>query len=644
MATRNFRFGPTQKDIARALNVSQACVAIALNPASKGRERIPPHTVALIKAKAKELNYRPQRQARILRSGRSHTLGAVFNTGIYHAPQERVRHLARSAIQADYQLVSVDMDWFNHDIAAAQDYLLGMAAEGIVFCNIPVPEQRAWRAFMHERFLPVVSMNGAPDEVDQIRADMYSAFRDMTLHHLEQGSRHLHLLLSCRNMVVEKASTLLAPNQSAKIQGFMDAIRSVNGEINADMETCRIIGLPEDYTRSSGADIQGRIHIPPQTELYEDVVDLGYFEAKRILQNAKNTPDSFICSSDHIAAGVVAACGEVGMRIPEAVRISGSDNAPVSRYRGVQLTTIEQPSRLMAEWSIQRIVELIEKPGEHKSPKQEFLPCELIFRSSSTPDLIDLILPEDNRNHINSGAEKQTGHSIPSRPSNGAFSIMEILLVMGLVALLALLISPIFNHLLQAAGKAGCMNNLRALSIAVTNYAADNHGYLPLNDVPRDPSKPNSNLIKWMEVLAPYFGLEWKEVSKSEKVKKTPFVCPAEKDLDLGNLPHYAMNIDLNFRLQGEKAKIRLQTLENASRYVILSDSFASYILYTNTKERMEEWTRVTRRHDGAPHFLFADGHVEHFQRELQGYNDSAGKTDFFRNLWFANGLSPSQR
>lgn len=228
------------------------------------------------------------------------------------------------------------------------------------------------------------------------------------------------------------------------------------------------------------------------------------------------------------------------------------------------------------------------------------------------------------------------------RQRTQAFSIMEVLVVMGIIAILAFLIVPSINHLQQAGKAVACMSNLRNLSSAIHAYATDNRGQLPLNDVPRDPEKPDSNLIRWMEVIAPYFDLDWKEVSKSEQVKNTPFVCPEEKDLT--GLPHYAMNMDMNFRLQGEKARIRLPTLNNAAHYVILSDSFDSYILYTSSKEKLKQWTQATRRHDGAPHFLFADGHVEHFREALYGYNDALGKTDFFRNLWFANGLSPSQR
>lgn len=373
------RFGPTQKDIAKALALSQACVAIALNPKSK--DKLPSSTVALIEAKARELNYRPQHQARILRSGRSHTIGVVCMSGefTYHAPQERVKQLARCALRAGYQLIAIDMNWFEGNIAAAQDYLLSVASEGIIFCNLSSEKQTGWQEFTSERSLPCVSMSSTFDGVDQVQSDMRSAFRDMTLHHIEQGSRRLHLVLPFHDTVsVEKLRHLTTISE--RVAGFVDAIRSSGGEVIAGPESGRAFDLPAEFS-SRRPTIQGYVHYPLRTELCEDVFDVGYHETRRLLQTEK--ADSLVCSNDDIAAGAVAACSELGLRIPEDIRVSGADNSPFARYCGVPLTTIEQSAQSLAEWSIHRIVELIENPRERNTPKTELFPCELIFRRST---------------------------------------------------------------------------------------------------------------------------------------------------------------------------------------------------------------------------------------------------------------------
>lgn len=387
---------PTQAAVAEASCVSQETVSHILGAGAKGR-CYSAKTRERVFEVAKRLGYRPQPHARTLRSGRSHIIGAVCHSGIYHASQERVRHLTRCAIRSGYRIVSVDLGWFDGDVASAQDYLFGAITEGIIFCNISAACQTSWKNFIEEYSLPVVSMNGALDFGDLALVDMRSAFRDMTLHHMEQGSRQLHLLLSYHDT---PRGEHLMRNQKARAEGFVDAILSVGGVVNADRELCQVLGLP--FPVRQDAAIQGHIHSPKRIELYEDVVDMGYFEAKRLLQSERCQPDSLICSNDHIAAGAIAACGEVGIRIPEAVRVSGSDNDPVSRYRGVQLTTIEQPAQLMAEWSVHRMVKQIETPKEEReSSQKEFFPCELIIRSSTVPDPVPVHLTTTkSKNHL----------------------------------------------------------------------------------------------------------------------------------------------------------------------------------------------------------------------------------------------------
>lgn len=378
MKNQKLQKSPTQREIADALNLSQSAVTLALSENAQGR--LAADTVAKIRDYAARNGYRPNRAAQIMRSGRSYTIAVVCQSGefTYHAPQERVKHLARGALREGYQLISIDMNWFEGNTAAAQNYLLGMATEAIIFCNISAENQVGWMKFTQERSLPVLSMSSTFDEMDQTRADMRSAFRDITLHHLEQGSRTLDLLLSFHdNAAVEK---LRSPLLSERVDGFVDAIRSSGGEVIAGPETARVFDLPTEFS-SLRPSIQARVHYPLRTELCEDVFDLGYHETRRLLQTGKT--DSLVCGNDHIAAGAAAACGESGLRIPKDIRVSGADNAPFSRYCTVPLTTIEQPAHSLAEWSIRRIVELIENPEERNSPKTELFPCELIFRRST---------------------------------------------------------------------------------------------------------------------------------------------------------------------------------------------------------------------------------------------------------------------
>jgi len=167
-----------------------------------------------------------------------------------------------------------------------------------------------------------------------------------------------------------------------RLDGFSEAIRAAGGEVFTDKSRRSIDGIPSRASKAKLPAISGEVIYSEKTGDFENAFELGHFVARRIIQSDKRA-DSLICSNDQIAAGAVSACLEHGIAIPEAIRISGVDDAPFSRFCGVALTTVRQPSLQMAQWSIQRIVELIEKPAERRKPQTRFFPCEIILRQST---------------------------------------------------------------------------------------------------------------------------------------------------------------------------------------------------------------------------------------------------------------------
>jgi DNA-binding LacI/PurR family transcriptional regulator len=68
----------------------------------------------------------------------------------------------------------------------------------------------------------------------------------------------------------------------------------------------------------------------------------GQDAAERLLAG-EHLPDAFVVSSDEMAAGMVAAFGSSGVRVPEDVALIGVDDHPVAELLGI--TTIAQPAR-----------------------------------------------------------------------------------------------------------------------------------------------------------------------------------------------------------------------------------------------------------------------------------------------------------
>ena len=224
-----------------------------------------------------------------------------------------------------------------------------------------------------------------------------------------------------------------------------------------------------------------------------------------------------------------------------------------------------------------------------------------------------------------------------------AVSLIELLVAISIMLILASFLFPWVSSLRTKAGTVGCLNNLRTLGTGIMSYAADNNGQLLMNETPNSDINPSP--VVWYETLAPYMGYSAIDYKDPVKIRHTSLVCPSETDFTTTPYYCYSMNIDLDYRLQGDKARIRLAALSNASHYVLLCDSFRSHIMYTSFQQRMTDWTQMTRRHNGKPNCLYADGHVAPFADKLIGYLEvQPDNQAYYYKMYFANGIYPSQR
>ena len=61
-----------------------------------------------------------------------------------------------------------------------------------------------------------------------------------------------------------------------------------------------------------------------------------------------------------------------------------------------------------------------------------------------------------------------------------AFTLVELLVVIALLAILAGLLMPALSRALQEGKRVQCLNNLRQLAVAAHSYASNQDGYLSL--------------------------------------------------------------------------------------------------------------------------------------------------------------------
>ncbi|WP_285549604.1 LacI family DNA-binding transcriptional regulator [Actinoplanes regularis] len=323
-------------DVARLAGVSHQTVSRVLNDHPNVKEQ----TRLRVRAAIAELNYRPNRAARALVTGRSQLIGVVARNSMLYGPASMLTEFEQAAADAGFAVSVGSVRELDRDsISAVVDRHLDQRVAGLVVIAQVASATEALAEIPAD--VPVVFIDGDPAAGRSlVTVDQVAGARAAVRHLLEAGH--------------ETVWHVSGPTE------WFDSAGRIHGWRQTLLEAGR--------------------EVPPLLS-----ADWSAAEGYRAGQMLARMPEvtAIFAANDHLALGVLRALHERGRRVPHDVSVVGFDDVPEAAYFIPPLTTVRQSFGDVARAALTLLLgQLREEPG---AADTVIVPAQLVVRESVAP-------------------------------------------------------------------------------------------------------------------------------------------------------------------------------------------------------------------------------------------------------------------
>ncbi len=329
----------TIKDIAKAANVSYSTVSRALS----GSPEISDETRKRILQLCKEMNYTANTVARAMVMKSTKLLGLIL-TGVNNPfMSELAYHIDRQARARGYNIVLCNSSRNLDQERELFELMIGRQVDGVMIFPAGPESYESLRPYLSH--IPTVFIGENLREVPEsyVSVDNYRGAYIGVEYLYDLG--HRDILYFGRR----RGST----THQLRAEGYAAA--------------CKDLDLTPRYCNNAF----------PATS-----IKYGYQLAKQLFAQEKNYTAIF-AATDTNALGIMQAAEETGLRIPEDVSLLGFDNIRDSGLPRINLTTVEQPKKMMASVAVDSLLDKIQ--SELAGYSHRILLPTLVERSSCAP-------------------------------------------------------------------------------------------------------------------------------------------------------------------------------------------------------------------------------------------------------------------
>lgn len=328
-------------DIAKKLGITAATVSRALN----NNPKISEATRKLVIQTAKEMDYKQNRLAKALKSGKSHNVAVIvpyinknFFASVIGGIEEELNPLGYHVI------ICQSHDREKQEIEHV-NALLNAQVDGILMSIAKTTRQYHHFERVLAEKVPLVFFDRgvALDGVGQVTVDDFKGGHLATAHLIAQGCR--------------------------KVAHF-------SGDPSLDIYRNRAAGYKQAL-KEHGLKVHPHYYISDVSSIEAGIAAVDQWMA------LDDPPDALFSSSDHVALGAIQRLKTMGIRIPEDFCVVGFSNEPFTGFMELPISTVEQFPMQMGRLTAQTFIDQLKEGEQLQVGRNIVLSPELLIRKSS---------------------------------------------------------------------------------------------------------------------------------------------------------------------------------------------------------------------------------------------------------------------
>jgi len=331
----------TIADIARELNITPATVSRALS----NHPEISASTKKIVRAAAERLDYKPNKIASSLRSGKTKVIGVLIPTAEHIFFGSVIHGISNIASQNGYDVLIYQSNESQQFEKKGVDTFINARVDGILASIAKDTTDFSHFSYLKEKNIPIAFFDRVNDNlgISSVCIDDYKG-----------------AFMATQSLISEGYKKIAHISGPANIKTFTERVRGYKDALAAN-------GLPFYPNWLFEGDIS---------------IEAGRSGIRRFFSQA-DKPDAVFAVEDFSALGALKELKEIGIKVPQDFGVIGFCNDLFGEHITPSLSTVDQQTVAMGEEAFELISKLIDNEQSRERVHKKVLEPLLVLRESS---------------------------------------------------------------------------------------------------------------------------------------------------------------------------------------------------------------------------------------------------------------------